>query len=208
MNWRIADPLDDGRQHSASAERNRDPILAVLRRVLPAKGRVLELGSGTGQHVVHFAKALPGLRWQPTDVDPALRASIEAWVRLDGVANVDRPIALDIRSRPWPVTAADAIVCINVIHVSPWEVVPALFEGAAAILPPGGVLVTYGAYRRNGTHTAPSNERFDAQLRDHDPSWGIRDLEAIEAVARTRAFALEEDVAMPANNLTLVFRKC
>ena len=193
------------RETAPSAERNKQPILEVLQRVLPASGLVLEIGSGTGQHVAHFAGALPGLTFQPSEMDTARHASIRAWTQ--GLANVRAPLAFDVSRLPWPVTAADAMVCINVIHISPWEATLALMQGAGALLPPGGVLVTYGPYRREGRHTAPSNEAFDADLRSRDPSWGIRDLEAVEEVARTHGLTLEEVAAMPANNFTLVFRR-
>lgn len=207
MAWRIGEDLPDGRQEAPAAIRNRDPILAVLRRVLPARGRVLEIGSGTGQHAVHFAAALPGLTWQPTDADPAMRASIAAWISAAQLANVAPPLTLDIQVRPWPVHEADAIVCINVLHVSPWRASEALCSGAARILPTGAPLVLYGPYRREGVVTAASNERFDAQLRAHDPAWGLRGVEDVAATAAAAGLDLAETVEMPANNLTLVFRR-
>jgi len=175
--------------------------------VLPSSGLVLEIGSGTGQHVVHFARALPGLTFQPSEVDEERHASIAAWIAQEKLANVRAPIAFDVTRLPWPVRAADAIVCINVIHISPWEATVALMRGAGEILPPGGVLVTYGPYRRDGRHTAPSNEAFDASLKSRDPRWGVRDLEEVAAVARAQGLELEETAIMPANNFTLVFRK-
>ena len=199
------DERGDGRRHAASAERNRGPILEVLRRVLPESGLVLEIASGTGQHVVHFARALPSLEWQPSDVDPELRRSVSHWIRAEALPNVREPIALDVRHKPWPVQRADAILCINMIHIAPWEATEALFAGAASIGP--AVIVLYGPYRRSGAHTAPSNAAFDAQLRANDPSWGVRDLEAVVEVAAAHGFSLSEAVAMPANNFTVVFRK-
>jgi SAM-dependent methyltransferase len=199
--------VSDVPQVAPSAERNKGPILEVLRRVLPPRGLVLEIGSGTGQHVVHFARALPALSWQPSEFDRARHGSIAAWIRAEHLGNVAAPLELDVRTRPWPVTAADALVCINVIHISPWSVTQALFAGAGEILPPGGVIVTYGPYRRDGHHTAPSNERFDAQLRAENPEWGVRDLERVADVAQDAGFLLSEAVAMPANNFTVVFRK-
>ena len=190
-----------------SAERNKQPILEVLRRVLPSTGLVLEIGSGTGQHVTHFAKALPGLTFQPSEMDESRHPSIAAWIRHEKLANVRAPLAFDLTRRPWPVTAADAIVCINVIHISPWEATLGLMRGAGELLPPGGVLVTYGPYRRGGAHTAPSNEAFDASLRSRDPGWGVRDMEEVVAVAKEAGLELQETVPMPANNFTLVFTK-
>jgi SAM-dependent methyltransferase len=194
------------KQHAPAAERNRDPILAVLRRVLPARpgALVLEVASGSGQHALHFAAALPHLRWQPSDQDPVARDSVAAWRAEAGLDNLLPPLFLDVRG-PWPVAAADAIFCANMIHISPWACTLALLSGAAAVLPPGSPLVLYGPYRRGGAHTAPSNAAFDASLRARDPAWGVRDLE--EVVAQARGFALDEVVEMPANNLTVVLRR-
>jgi len=197
----------DERETAPSAERNKQPILDVLLRVLPATGLVLEIGSGTGQHVAHFAKALPGLVFQPGEMDEGRHASIAAWVRHEKLANVKPPLAFDLARLPWPVREADAIVCINVIHISPWEATLGLMRGAGELLPPGGVLVTYGPYRRGGAHTAPSNETFDQWLKERDPRWGVRDLEEAAAVAKEAGLELEEVVPMPANNFTLVFRR-
>ena len=190
-----------------SAERNKGPILEVLSRVLPAQGKVLEIGSGTGQHVAHFAAALPGLTFQPSEMDMSRHASIAAWIREERLANVKPPLAFDVTALPWPVREVDAVVCINVIHISPWEATLALMKGAGGILPPGGVLVTYGPYRRDGRHTSPSNAQFDANLRSRNPAWGVRDLEEVASVAQREGLALEETVAMPANNFTVVFRR-
>lgn len=192
------------RETAPSAERNKQPILEVLARVLPAAGVVLEIGSGTGQHVAHFAAALSNLTFQPSEMDTSRHASIAAWT--EGLANVRPPIGFDL-AQPWPIAKADAVVCINVIHISPWEATLGLMRGAGAILQPGGVLVTYGPYRRNGAHTAPSNEAFDASLKSRDPRWGVRDLEEVAAVAKSNGLLLEEVVAMPANNFTVVFRR-
>lgn len=200
-------PPADRRQFSPSAARNREPILAVLRRVLPAAGLVLELGSGTGEHAVHCARHLPALRWQPSDADPAALASIEDWVAHAALPNLLPPLRLDLAAAPWPVAAADAIVAINVLHYSPWETTPALFAGAAAVLPEGGVVVCYGPYRRGGAHTAPSNADFDQWLRSVDPRFAVRDLEAVEAEAQRHGFGLAAVVDMPANNFSLVFRR-
>ena len=193
------------RETAPSADRNKQPILDVLARVLPSSGLVLEIGSGTGQHVSHFAQALPDLTFQPSEFDRDRHASIVAWT--NRLANVRPPLAFDVTRLPWPVRAADAIVCINVIHISPWEATLALMKGAGETLPPGGVLVTYGPYRREGKHTAPSNEAFDASLKSRDPRWGVRDMEEVAAIAKANGLGLDEVVPMPANNFTLVFRR-
>jgi len=195
----------DERETAPSAERNKGPILDVVRRALPARGLVLEIGSGSGQHVAHFAAALPLLEFQPSELDTARQASIRAWTR--GLRNVKPAIELDVMRHPWPIDAADAIICINVIHISPWAATLALMQGAAAILPAGGVLVTYGPYRRDGRHTAPSNEEFDASLRSRNSEWGVRDMEEVEAAANRAGLRLEDAVPMPANNFTLILRR-
>ena len=197
----------DEREIAPSAERNKGPILEVMRRVLPARGLVLEIGSGTGQHVAHFAAALPSLVFQPSEADSSKHASIRAWARDPGLPNVRPPIALDVTRFPWPIDAADSIICINVIHISPWAATLALMRGAGAILPAEGALVTYGPYRRGGHHTAPSNEEFDESLRSRNSEWGVRDMEEVESAANRAGLRLAEAVAMPANNFTLVFRR-
>lgn len=201
------------RQHSPSAERNREPILAVLRDVLPATGRVLEIASGTGQHAVCFARALPGLDWQPSDLDADARASIAAWVAHEGLANVRAPLALDVHQPDWGAHTLDsldqlaAVVCINMIHISPWSATQALFAGASRRLADGGVLYLYGPYKRGGAQTSPSNDAFDQQLRSRDPAWGVRDMEAVVALGASVGLVCDEPIAMPANNFSLVFRK-
>jgi len=190
-----------------SAERNKEPILAVLWRVLPRQGAVLEIASGTGQHVTHFARALPDLQWWPSEPDVAMHGSIAAWIAHEGLTNVRPPVALDVGTAPWPIERADAVVCINMIHIAPWQATLDLMRGAGRVLPPDGVLVLYGPYRRGGEHTAPSNAAFDAQLRRSDPQWGVRDLEAVADAAKAHRLALEEIVPMPANNFVLVLRK-
>ncbi|MEK6349401.1 MAG: DUF938 domain-containing protein [Burkholderia sp.] len=195
------------RLHAPAAERNREPILAVLREVLPAQGTVLEIASGSGQHAVHFAAALPHLAWQPTDPDPDALASIAAWAADAALPNLRAPRQLDVRADDWPLDAADAVVCINMIHIAPWEAACALIAGAARVLGDGGVLLLYGPYRRNGEHTAPSNAAFHAQLRRRDPAWGVRDLEAVTELAQAAGFEPERVVEMPANNLSVAFRR-
>ncbi|ADG17456.1 protein of unknown function DUF938 [Paraburkholderia atlantica] len=199
--------MTDARQHSPSAERNREPILAVLRDALPARGRVLEIASGTGEHAIWFAAALPGLDWQPSDADEEARESIAAWTAHAGLANVRAPLALDVHQPDWGVDALDAVVCINMIHISPWSAARALIDGAGRRLVDGGVLYLYGPYRRGGAHTAPSNEAFEQWLKSRDPEWGVRDLEAVVALGDAAGLTCERVVAMPANNFSLVFRK-
>lgn len=193
--------------YSAAADRNKDPILAVLSRVLPEHGLVLEIASGTGQHVLHFAAALPGLTWQYSDADSELQSLLPESVAWAGLENVKRPLSLDVTQAPWPVTFANAIVCINMIHISPWAAALALFDGAGELLSSGEVLYLYGPYRRGNQHTAPSNEAFDASLRRRDPAWGIRDMEEVVITAEAAGFALADVVPMPANNFSVVFRK-
>jgi SAM-dependent methyltransferase len=188
-------------------ERNKGPILDVLRRVLPRHGLVLEIASGTGQHVIHFAAGLPDLKWQPSDADAQARASIAAWRADANLPNVLPPLDLDVRCEPWPVQRADALVCINMIHIAPWAAAERLLDGASRLLGPGAPLVLYGPYRRDSRHTAPSNEAFDADLRRRNPEWGVRDLEAVAALATRNGFAIEETVEMPANNLCVVLRR-
>ena len=198
----------DARQQSPSVARNREPILAVLQRVLPTGARVLELASGTGEHAVFFGGALPGVTWQTSDPDAAARESIAAWIRAEGVANVLPPRAIDVAVADWDVEGPfDALVAINMIHISPWEATLGLMSGAGRLLRPGGVLITYGAYKRGGQHTTASNEEFDHWLRERDPRFGVRDLEAVEAVANTQGLMLREIIEMPANNLALVFAR-
>ncbi len=195
-----------GARHSAPAERNTGPILEVLAGVLPETGGVLEIASGTGQHVVAFARAFPRLRWQPSDLDPELRASVELRVAEAALDNIRPPVDLDVTRFPWPVETADAIVCINMIHIAPWSATEALFKGAAQLLGTQGVLVTYGPYTRAGMHTAPSNESFDAALRLRNVNWGLRDIDDVSEAATVNGFTLDDVVEMPANNFTLVFR--
>lgn len=192
---------------SPAAQRNRDPILDVLRLHLPPKGLAVEIASGSGEHVVHFAAHLPGLVFQPSDPDAAARASIDAWAADSGLANIKPALDLDVTRRPWPFLNAVAILCINMVHISRWAATEALIAGAVRHLVPGGVLYLYGPYKRDGAHTAPSNEAFDRSLRSRDPSWGVRDLETVIDLATTAGFAPPEITPMLANNLSLVFRR-
>ncbi|MEO7774987.1 MAG: DUF938 domain-containing protein [Steroidobacteraceae bacterium] len=190
----------------AAPERNKAPILAVLQRTLPARGRVLEVASGTGQHIVYFATTLTNLTFLPSDPEQAHRDSIAARVCASGLSNVEAPVDLDVRIRPWAVPSIDAVVSINMIHIAPWYAGLALIEEAARLLPAGGVLVLYGPFSRGGRHTSPSNEAFDASLRERDVSWGVRDLECVVHTAAACSFLLDEVVEMPANNLSVIFR--
>jgi SAM-dependent methyltransferase len=188
-------------------ERNKQPIFELLARVLPERGTLLELASGTGQHAVYFAERLPRWQYQPSDVDPANLSSIAAWREQAALPNLLAPLPLDVCAEPWPVGEVEAIYNANLLHISPWECAVGLFRGAARRLTPGGVLLLYGPYRVGGAHTAPSNERFDEDLRQRDPRFGVRDLEQVVALAGEHGLALAERVEMPANNQSLVFRR-
>lgn len=192
---------------SPSVARNRDPILAVLRRVLPRAGTVLEIASGTGEHAVYFAASLPHLIWQPSDCDEQALKSIAAHRALSGTPNLLAPLTLDAAAPDWPITSADAIVAINMVHISPWSATQGLMAGAGRVLPARGVLYLYGAYKENGAHTALSNEIFDADLRRHNPDWGVRDLEEVVQLAESHGLTFVDRIPMPANNLSLVFQR-
>jgi Protein of unknown function (DUF938) len=208
----VASPLPLGALTAPSVARNREPILAVLRRVvplpiLPARRLVLEIASGSGEHAIYFAAALPHLTWQPSDPDPDARESIAAYLAATALPNVLPPLILDAAASNWPVTQADVIVAINMIHIAPWAATEGLMAGAERLLPVGGVLFLYGPFREHGQHTAPSNAAFDESLRARDREWGVRDLDEVAALASQHGLALEERVAMPANNLSVVFRR-
>jgi Protein of unknown function (DUF938) len=200
---------DDARQYSPSTARNRDPIWAVLQRHLPAQGLVLEVASGSGEHAVHFARASgPELVYQPSDADAGARASIDAWTAAAGLANIRPALALDATSDLWPIAPADVVLCFNMIHIAPWEAAIGLVHGAARVLPVGGLLFLYGPFKRDGRHTAPSNEAFDRDfLRARNPAWGVRDLEAVAVLAAEAGFAPPLVEPMPANNLSVLFRR-
>jgi len=194
------------KQHAPAAERNREPIREVLARELPPTGTVLEIASGSGEHAVAFARAFPALVWQPTDPSEAALASIAAWRAEAALPNLAAPLALDVTA-PWPIAHADAIVCINMVHIAPWKAALALFAGAGRVLAPGAPLYLYGPYRFDGAFTAPSNAEFDRSLRARDPRWGVRDVRDLEAAAAAHGLALRDTVAMPANNHSLIFRR-
>ena len=197
------------KRSAPAAERNRSVILATMGPRLPARGLVLEVASGTGQHIAAFAHAHPNLDWQPSDPDPDARASADAYRQEHPGNNLRAAVDLDVR-RPWPIKAADGVVAlinINMIHISPWAATEALFAGANAVVGSEGPLMLYGPFKRNGHHTAPSNASFDQWLKSRDPGYGVRDLEDVVVVADRQNFEFEEAIAMPANNFTVLFRR-
>jgi Protein of unknown function (DUF938) len=200
----------DARQYAPAAQRNAGPILDVLGRHLPPAGTILEIGSGTGQHVIAFAAAHPELTWQPSDPDPAARASIAAWTAAAGLGNVGASLDIDVTANDWtrPLAApAQGIVCINLLHIAPWAACTGLMAGAVALLEPGAPLYLYGPFKEGGCHTAPSNAQFDRYLRAYDPAWGVRDLDAVVERAAGHGLELVEVVPMPANNLSVILRR-
>lgn len=199
--------MTDHRLQAPATLRNRDPIVDVLRGVLPASGLVLEIASGSGQHVIYFAEHFPHLTFQPSDPDAAALQSIPIWTHDAGVTNVLPPVMLDAASSDWPISAADAIICINMIHIAPWHACEGLLRGAGKLLRPGSPLYLYGPYRRADVVTAPSNEAFDAALKSRDAEWGLRDLEAVAKLAAAEGFSAPVITEMPANNLSVVFRR-
>lgn len=199
-----------GARHAPATVRNRDPILSVLRRVLPDRGVVLEIASGTGEHVAYFAPRVPDLDWQPSDIDPDALESIAAWSGAAATTNLRPAIRLDVREPLRNMSALEdttAIVGINMIHIAPWTACEGLMRVADAVLGPGGILFLYGPFRQNGRHTAPSNASFDEDLRARDPAWGVRDLSEVAEVARAHDLMHVETVPMPANNLSVVFQR-
>lgn len=205
--WMAGDGGAGDKRHAPATLRNRDAIVAVLADWLPATGRVLEVASGSGEHVVHFAAAFPALDWQPSDPDPDALTSIAAWRAEAACANVAPPLMLDAAAPDWPVARAEAILCINMVHISAWAATLGLFAGAAQLLPAGAPLILYGAYIEAGVATADSNRTFDANLRARNAEWGLRDLDAVKAAAAAAGLSFAERRAMPANNLMLLFRR-
>ncbi len=199
--------MTDPRLFAPAIARNRDFILEVLRRFLPAKGLALEIASGSGEHAAHFAAAFPDLVFQPSDPDPQARASIDAWSASSGLKNIRPALALDSSRARWPLARADAILCINMAHIAPFSATEGLLRNAGKILPSGAVLYLYGPYLRAGVETAESNLAFDAWLRANNPQWGLRDLGAVAALARESGFLAPEIVEMPANNVSAIFRR-
>ena len=205
--WTPGEGGDEEKRHAPATLRNRDAIAAVLADWLPVTGSILEVASGSGEHVVHFAAAFPALEWQPSDPDPAGLISIAAYRAEAGLANIAPPVALDASAPAWPVDRADAILCINMVHISPWVATLGLFAGAARLLAPGAPLILYGPYIEPEVPTAESNLEFDASLRERHPEWGLRDTDAVQAAAADAGFAFAERRAMSANNLMLLYRR-
>jgi hypothetical protein len=210
----------DARRFAPATQRNRQPILEVLLRTLPPQGTVLEVSSGTGEHATFLAPRLAPRQWLPSDIDPAALDSIRAWQDANPADNLHQPIRLNAQASIWPVDRGDcpptlnlqeypitAVVNINMVHIAPWAACQGLMAGAGRILPAGGVLYLYGPFKRGGKHTAPSNEAFDLSLRAQNPEWGVRDLEAVTKAAQHQGLALVEVVDMPANNLSVLFKK-
>jgi SAM-dependent methyltransferase len=196
---------EDARRFAPAVARNKAAITEVLARHLPASGLVLEIASGSGEHALHFAANVPVLSFQPTDPDAAALASTAAWRAEAQLPNLLPPLALDVMADAWPVQKADAVLCINMIHIAPWEASAALIRGAARVLSRDGILFLYGPFKRHGQHTAPSNAEFDSSLRAQDVRWGVRDLEAVAEIASAAGFAAPVVEAMPANNLSVIF---
>ncbi|MBY0306280.1 MAG: DUF938 domain-containing protein [Sphingomonas sp.] len=203
--WIVAEDSGAVRKHAPATERNRAAIAAVLADVLPVQGLVLEIASGSGEHIGYFAHMLCGHEWQPSDPDATARASIASWTT--GLANVRAPIDIDAAAPGWAIDRAEAVLCINMIHISPWAATLGLMAGAARLLPPGGPLITYGPYRQDGVETAPSNEAFDQSLRARDPAWGLRSVQSVTEAAKAHGLIFDRLIDMPANNLMLVYRK-
>jgi SAM-dependent methyltransferase len=195
------------KRFAPATERNRDAIVNVLAPVLPDRGAILEIASGTGEHVVHFAARFPHLTWQSSDYDDAGLASIAAWSAEAALPNICPPIQIDASAPVWPIATADAILCINMIHIAPWAATEGLLAGAARLLPPEGLLYLYGPYREENRPTSPSNEDFDASLKSRNSEWGLRLVEDVTRLAKHHGLTLEARIEMPANNLSLVFRR-
>ncbi len=199
--------MTDPRLFAPAALRNREPILDILRKILPAKGLVLEIASGSGEHVSHFAAALPALTFQPSDPDQDALISTAAWIRESRLANIRPPVQLDAAAAEWPVRSADAIICINMIHISPWAATRGLLTQAGKLLPAGAPLYLYGPYRRPGRALEPSNLAFDESLRLRNAEWGLRELDDVIALAELAGFGVPGVTEMPANNLSVIFRR-
>lgn len=194
------------KRYAPATLRNREPILAVLQQELVASGLLLEIASGSGEHAVFLSAALPDWQWQPSDPDAEAVASIAAWRAEDGARNLLAPMVLDASARSWPASAADAILCVNMVHISPWAATQGLFRGGQSLLAAGAPLILYGPYIEDDVPTAPSNLEFDASLKSRDPEWGIRNLADVDTLAAQHGFARSRRVQMPANNLMLVYR--
>ena len=204
----MSDPIPPGALLAPAASRNRDPILAALRTHLPERGLVLEIAAGSGEHALHFASALPNLQWLPTDADPDALASIVAWRAHGGSPNLLAPLRLNAADpASWPVRRVDAVVCINMVHISPWAATEGLITGAAGVLPSGGLLFLYGPFLEPGVETEPSNLDFDLSLKSRNPAWGLRSVDDVSDLGRRQGLTLEMRLEMPANNLSLIYRK-
>ncbi len=190
----------------AAASRNKDAILDVLRDVMPQSGTVLEIASGSGLHTAHFAHAMPHLTWVPTDIGDENLSSIAAWRDSAGIGNIEPPQQLDVTTPNWTMSV-DAMICINMIHIAPWDCCLGLLDGGGRNLPEGGVLYLYGPFKVGGRHTAPTNESFDQSLRMQDATWGVRNLDDVALEGRRNGLHLIKTVKMPANNLSVIFRK-
>jgi Protein of unknown function (DUF938) len=200
-------PSEDARRHAPATLRNRDAILAVLQSELPTTGTILEIASGSGEHIVHFAAAMPALNWHPSDPDPSALASIAAHAGQTLLANLAPPALIDAAAADWPVTRADALLCCNMVHIAPWSAAQGLFAGAGRLLLPGAPLLLYGPFIEADVPTADSNLAFDASLKDRNPEWGLRDVTALDALAQSAGLRRTHRIAMPANNLMLVWRR-
>ena len=201
----------DARQYAPATQRNREPILKVLSENLASNGNILEIASGTGEHAAFLTSQFKSWHWIPSDVNPQARESIVAWKNINRVSNLALPLTIDVTQDDWTDRVADrkidAIVNINMIHISPWSACLGLMKGAGKILPPGGILYLYGPFKRNGEHTSSSNVRFDRSLQDRNPTWGVRDLETVVETAAKAGLQLKQTVEMPANNLSVIFNK-
>lgn len=201
----VFEESSEAKRFAPATERNRDVITEALRPILPQSGVILEIASGTGEHIVHFARVFPHLKWQPSDPEPAALASIAAWNDESGLANIMPPVQLDA-SADWSATKADAVLCINMVHISPWEATLGLLRNAAGILPPNAPLYLYGPYRQRGVTTSEGNESFDVSLKARNPSWGLRFVEDVTEAALKNGLRLDSVIDMPASNLSLIFR--
>ncbi len=197
---------DSLRRHAPATLRNREPVLSILHDILPDSGTVLEIASGSGEHVAYLAPHFPGLEWQPTDIDRDNFASIQSWTD-DVGGNIRAPVYLDTRESSWPTDTVSAIMCMNMLHISPWDSAVGLMAGARRVLGTDGILFIYGPFRQRGVAFAPSNASFDEFLQMQDPAWGVRDLDDVEALANKHGLVLEKVVEMPANNLSIIFRR-
>jgi SAM-dependent methyltransferase len=203
--WIAAEAGSEAKKVAPAAARNRDAIRNVLHGVLPTQGSILEIASGSGEHIVHFAQCFPHLHWQPSDPEPAALASIAAWSAEAALPNIAPPVMLDVISADWLVARADAILCINMIHIAPWAVTLGLMAGAGRLLKPGALLYLYGPFREEGVPLAQGNIDFDASLKGRDSEWGLRWVHEVASITRSHGLTLRERIAMPANNLSLIF---